>query len=310
MVGSTNSSMESGFVIGVGATNSRTGYLAEGDLTGFKSVLTPGDSDEFFRLMAGQVLDAADRGCESVVAGFPGPVSEDGLEVGPLVNVPGLSQQRYDLVKELTKTDSAITGLLEDGFSIFAVNDGTLAAHAAASRVGENGYSSVSALILGTGVGTGVVEKDEQGVYRVAKDPLEIGHITISPEGNPTNTYESNFSGPALEKSHGKPAEEFAAKDIIWEEVGKAVGTLAMILGCIKGVKLVVPTGGVGAGASDMYKRHLEEALEQFNSRGNSTQKLFLPEVKLVPASEAQVFELYGGQDVVADFKTRNQQID
>lgn len=297
-------SVESGVVLGFGGTNARRATTFEGDITDFTSVATPEKPREFFGWMARQVLQAADAGNKWLVAGFPGPVS--GNKVGPMANVPGLASRQYDLVEELAAADPSVGRLLnEEGFTLLADNDGSLAAHAAATRIGKHDYNRVSALIFGTGVGAGVVDRASgyDNVYRVDQKPYEIGHITLS--GDPRDTFENDVSGPALARRYGGDAREFPGSHPAWRRVGESVGRLSMTLGVMSKVDLVVPCGGVGAGASEKYEPHLRGMLSSFSEYGNGAQKLFMPEVVPVPSQDAQVFEMFGGEGIMRDHLTR-----
>lgn len=301
-------SVESGVILGFGGTNARIGTSSEGDVRGFSTISTPQQPKEFFSWMARQVLDAAAGGNHWLVAGFPGPVSPDGRLVGPMANVPGLTDARYDLIQELSAVDSAVGQLLDDNFSLIAVNDGELAAQAAANRIGGYKHSRTAALILGTGVGAGIVDLDRvyKNVCRADRsNPVEIGHALLS--SDPFDTFENTVSGPALARAYGKDARELAADHPAWKRVGEVAGQLATTLGVMNSVELVVPCGGVGAGASDNYLPHLLKMIDNYRQYGNGTQKLFLPEIIPVPSADSQIFELFGGEGVVRDFSTRNQ---
>lgn len=297
--------LEAGVCIGFGGTNARLATCEGGDLINFNSVRTPTDPDEFFNWMARGLLEASHDGKEWLVAGFPGPVSPDGVHVGPLTNVSGMREERYDLREQLSAADPEVGRVLDQGFTLLAVNDGTLAAHAAASRVGEHQYGKTGALIVGTGIGAGAVEKDPDyaTVHRVdTKNPLEIGHLLLV--ADPTDTFEARYSGPGMKQRYGRSPEDIPATYVVWEEEGDAIGRLALTLGLMNGVELVVPTGGVGAGASDKLKSHLERFALTVQESGNGPQKLFMPEIKLVPPDEATEFEMYGGEGVMREHLT------
>jgi predicted NBD/HSP70 family sugar kinase len=304
-VGMNAIAVESGVILGFGGTNARFGASVEGDITGFRSIETPADPGEFFGWMARQALDAAENGNEWMVAGFPGPVSPDGRMVGPMPNIPGLAADRYDIKAALTKKDNAMHRLLEQGFRIVAVNDGELAAQAAADRIGQHKYNKTAALIIGSGVGAGIVNHDPSfvSVHRADRtSPAEIGHL---PQGDdPTETPETAISGTAIEARFGDP-REIPANHPIWAKVGGTAGRLATTLSLMHGAELVVVTGGVGGGASSKYGPHLERFMSAYREFGNGPQKLFAPEVVAVPEDDAQVFELYGGVGVMRDFQTR-----
>ena len=298
--------VESGVVLGFGGTNARFGVAEKGDITGFTSISTPPKSREFFGWMANQILDATEAGHSWMVAGFPGPVTPDGELIGPFENVPGLSDRQYKLTEELTAADAAAERILSEGFKVIAVNDGELAAQAAAVSVGGNRFTKTAALILGTGVGAGIVKKDPAftDVHRADRsNPTEIGHLLLS--DNPADTFENLVSGPSLERDYKANPEELPNGHMAWRRVGSVTGRLATMLGMMNGAELVVPCGGVGSGASEKYWPYLEEVIQYYVERGNRTQRLFLPEIFPVPASQAQTFELFGGEPVMRDFLTR-----
>jgi hypothetical protein len=297
--------LESGICLGIGGTNARYAECKDGDIAGFTSVETPERPREFFGWMARQALKAADAGHAWMVAGYPGPVSKDGRLVGPLTNVPGLAESQYDVIEEMAAADSAAGKLFEQGFRVVNANDGSLAAQAAASRIGNNKYRKVAALIDGTGVGAGVVTQDGnyESVYRTVEDPLEIGHLPAS--SDPYDTYEQRISGPALERTYGMKPKHMKPEHPAWRKVGTEMGQLAVTLGLTTGADLVVPCGGVGAGASGNYGPHLADTMHTFREYGNGPQKQLLPEVIPVPSADAQTFELYGAEGIMRDAFTR-----
>lgn len=297
--------IEPGSCLAFGGTNARMADCVNGDIVGFSSVETPTQPKEFFQWVARNLLDASSRGNSWLVAGFPGPVSPDGQTVGPLVNVSGMREEEYVLARELSRADPEVERVIEQGFIFLPVNDGALAAQAAASRIGGHNYSKTGALIFGTGVGSGVVEKDDRfiNVHRVDKNPLEIGHLLVNATES-FETYEERYSGPALERRFGLPAADIPASHHAWVEQGEAVANLSMILGLMSGVELVVPTGGLGIGASDKYGKHLRAFLSEYWIPANNTQKKFSPEVVLVPSNQAEEFEIYGAEGVMRDYGT------
>lgn len=300
--------IEAGTVIGLGGTNARVGICDQGDIVGFTSEETPDQPAEFFKWLARQALTAADKGSSWLVAGFPGPVTADGRMIGPMANVKGLANDQYDLAAELTDIDPAVGRLLyDDKFTLLPVNDGELAAHAAADRIGNFRYARTAAFIIGTGVGVGIVDLDPnfQNVCRANRsNPGEYGHIPDSVD--PFNTIENSISGPALERIYGKDARELPAGHPAWKNVGETAGRVAIMLGLADGVNLFVPTGGVGVGASDKYKDYLSGVIETFRIHGNATQKAFIPKkVATVPPAEAQIFELFGAEGVMRDARTQ-----
>ncbi len=297
--------VESGVCLGFGGTNARRAVCESGDVSDFTSIETPTKPREFFGWMARQALQAAHDGHGWMVAGYPGPVSSDGKLVGPLANVAGMRNKQYTLREELAGADPAAARLLDEGFALVAVNDGNLAAQAAAARIGRHKYGKTGALIIGTGVGSGVVEKDASyaDVHRVDNSsPYEIGHLPQS--ADPFDTFERRYAGPALAATYNCDPREMATNHPAWQAIGVAAGRMAATMGLMNNVELVVPVGGVGAGASDKYGRHLDEFMATYREYGNGPQKLFAPEIAFVAPSESQVFEMYGAEGVMRDYLT------
>jgi hypothetical protein len=272
----------------------------------FKAESTPARPPEFFAWMARQLLDSAHSGSSWMVAGFPGPVTGNGEIIGPMANVKGMDEKTYNLRAELVAADSDVENALDQGYKLLAVNDGTLAAHAAASRIGEYKYDKAAALIFGTGVGAGVVVRDPAAgitnLYHADGIPLEIGHITMSED--PYDRFEDAYCGPGLEKRYGMPAHELPDGHPAWRRQGAAIARLSMLLGLINGVELVVPTGGVGVGASDKFGPFVWEHMITYRQYGNGAQQKFAPDIRFVPPKMSQEFEMYGAEGVMLDHVT------
>lgn len=303
----------SGICLAYGGTNARTAECKEGEISGFKTTETPTEPDEFFRDMATQILDAAEEHFNWVVAGFPGPV-KDG-EIGPFSNIDGMRHQSYNLREALLRADSTMEEVFSSNkFRLFVVNDGELAAQAVAAQFDrEAKHEKISAFIVGTGVGTGVVQRDNaRGLPRNVDLPLEIGHI---PTGKfPGDTPEKRISGPALERQTGLKPQDIPWDHKVWEYFGRELGECALTLGAIVEVDLIVPTGGVGMGASDKYREHLQKYLDYVSDASrtdNPTQQRYLPEVKYINPDDyqgGQTFEMYGAEGVVRDHSSRTPQ--
>lgn len=301
-----------GVVLGFGGSNARRAVSKGGEIFEFTSVDTPAKPEEFFDWMGIQLLEAADAGADWVVAGYPGPVSADGKLIGPFKNIPGLRAQQYELAAHLGTRDPAVGRLLASrNFTLVNVNDGNLAAHAAASRIGDFAYGRVASLILGSGVGSGLVDRDAayRTVYRVDERlPAEIGHIMLS--GDPEDTFENAVSGTALAKiavaeGFGEDSRYLPDDHPAWKRTGEAVMQMSNILGLMLGAELVVPCGGIGSGAQNEYGPHLSDLLEIYAARCSATQGLLKPEIIPVPRADRQVFEMYGGEGVMRDAYTR-----
>lgn len=294
--------IERGVCLGFGGSNARVATCADSDIYGFEAVETPSEPNLFFSWMARNLLNASHKGNGWLVAGFPGLVSPDGKLVGPLNNVSGMREEQYNLREQLVAADTEVERVIDQGFILLPVNDGTLAAQAAASRIGEHQYDKTGALIIGTGVGAGVVKRDANylNVHRTDNsNPYEIGHIVLS--GDPLDRAEDNFSGPGMEARYGACPKDLPPDHPAWEREGEAIGRLATLLGIMNGVDLVVPTGGVGIGGSTSYSPHLTRFMENYKRFGNGAQKMYTPEIKLVSPAECDEFEMYGAEGAIRD---------
>jgi predicted NBD/HSP70 family sugar kinase len=296
---SVENSIPDGLCLGFGATNARVAAVRGGEVHDIVSEPTPSNPDEFFGWMARRILKSADAGAEWVVAGFPGPVYPEGghTYVGPFANIPALSKAAYLLNPELYGADRAYGRLISSGFKLVAVNDGELAAHAVATRFAQPDDRRVGALIVGTGVGFGAAQRGSKNVFTTVTLPLEVGHAPM--EDNPLITFETTFSGPALQRTYGQPPEDLPAGHPAWETVGKGIGRVATTVSLLIGLDLVVPTGGLGAGASGRYKRHLKQFMDSYTRFASQTAKNFRPRLEFVDPAEAHTFELHGAASII-----------
>lgn len=301
--------VKSGVCLGFGGTHARRATCTAAGITDFISIETPATPPAFFAWLAEQLLAAAADGHHWLVAGFPGPVSYDGTSIGPMANVSGLKDTTYDLRQHAMLADGAVAKVLADGFTLIAVNDGDLAAHAAADRISRGRFDRVAALIIGSGVGAGLVVRDKQNpaIFRAERDhSLEIGHGLRS--ADPQDTWENFIAGPALQRRYGgTEPRAMPADHLAWREVGQSAAILALNLGLVNHAELVVPTGGVGAGAARKYEEHLKNVLDHVRQSGNETQRHLLPQVEFVSPPEAHEFEMYGAVGVMRDFMTRDR---
>jgi predicted NBD/HSP70 family sugar kinase len=308
-----------GVCLGFGGTNARVAACIDGDIEGFAAVPTAKRPQPFFKWMSRQVLQAAHDGNQWVVAGFPGPVSEDGTLIGPMQNVEGMSRRQFNLVERLTKADPAVGEILDEGFNLVAVNDGTLSAHAAAKLVSEFAHESVAGLIFGTGIGTGLVEKDPayEGVYRTdVKHPLEIGHVpgyvshktTNSKWANKYTSYEQWVAGGVLKDRYSVDPENLPFNSEAFKDISVTAVRIASTLGLLLDLKLLVPCGGVGIGTAGKYapflKAEIAEFMEQAKKEGSKVKQDYFPEIVPAPKEFLKDFEMYGAEGVMREHLT------
>jgi hypothetical protein len=178
----------------------------------------------------------------------------------------------------------------------------------------EGDYKKVAALINGTGVGVGVTKfSPADGLWRpVTDEALEGGHQARVPNFkdeesifDPSDKPESRISGSAIQRRTGVDPRHVLPEHPIWREVGVEMGVLAANLGFMHSVQLVMPTGGVGAGASAKYGWYMmEEVMESYrrpDSLACETQRLLLPDIEFIDPSEADRFEMNGAVGVMLD---------
>lgn len=290
---------EQGYCFGIGGTNSRQAFIDNGEVMNFRLVPTPQGTTEFFTMVARGLLAAADAGAGWAVVGVPGPVEAADHDYAiSCTNVPSLTTPRR-LKRELSRADPAAGRLLSEGFGVVAVNDGELAAQAAARCFAEGRYDRVAAVIIGTGVGGAVVVRDQRQLerFRPLDLPFEIGHVAVG--DNPLDDFESRIAGPAILRRTNRTSEELPAEHPLWGEVGRSIGRRATLLSLVSGAELVVPTGGVGVGGYDKYEADLQAFLDGSRYFGNDVQRRLTADIRRVPAKEAQVFELYGARGVI-----------
>lgn len=304
----TVENLEAGVCLAFGGTKARYGVCEpdNSEIRDFEEVPTPNHPDEFFNWMAGQIHQAGEDGHKWVVAGYPGLVSEDGKLIGPMANVANMKDRAYDVREEIRNISPVVAQTLDDGDIVLVnVNDGPLAAQAAAHKVGKRRFDKVAALINGTGTGSGMVIRDHKlpTIYRELRGlPNEIGHLFLG--FDPRESFENTVSGTAIKRRRGVSAEYVDADDPIWHEVGMKMGNMALFLGTMGGSKLVVPTGGVGANAYEKYQRVFRQVIHNSSHHGNETQSSLTPTVKQVPKQIRDRFELFGAVPTMHDVLT------
>jgi hypothetical protein len=292
-----------GAILAYGGTNARVANYENGDVTNFNFRPTPGRPDRFFKWTARQLLQAAHDGREWLVVGVPGPIGEDDDTIGPMSNVKGMSKRQFSMREKLRKADPAVGDVIEEGFNLVVVNDGTLAAHAAAIRMSNEHNNRVAALIVGTGIGAGVVDRDPQqpDIFRTDHDrPYEIGH-KIARIGS-FKSFEQLYAGPAIEAQYDDP-RKLDLRHQVWGKVAWAVLKLSTDLGQDNGVDLVVPCGGIGSGASWKYGPKLTGLTTKFlrSDEVNNVRRSLLPEIVPAPPKDCDIFEMYGAEGVMRE---------
>lgn len=299
-----------GVCLGIGGTNYRIAEIdAMGDVVSSYQTPTPNSPAEFFGQAARVILEAADRGATWSVMGAPGPaeVTWDADDVVAqnvrVTNIPALSRDEgFDPIAEMANADPAAGRLLEsDDFTHVTTNDGKLAVLAGAKLFGSS-YTDVGDVIVGSGIGGDLARRDDRfpgaAVYHPDQGLWEIGHNSIS-TAFPSLTYEKGFSGPALAALRSvADAKDIRKDDPVWQEVGHAIGDLALILAINGGAKLVVPSGGIGVREQKQYKDGLQRTLDDFaNSSNPMADKV--PDIAFVDEDMADTYEMYGAQGAI-----------
>ena len=307
-----------GVAIGIGGTNIRRSFIQEGELFLPKSSPVPTQVESYVGEIASIIVAAKSFGAEYAVVGHPGPVSADGSTVGPLANVAGLKDSSYKINELLAEADPAVRELIKDGFPIHHVNDGTLAAHAVSEKLASpdhTSYTRPAVVIVGSGVESGIVQNHpDYANIRISdpKNPDEVGQVVCDEDTG--ETYEQRYSGTGIKTRRAlrdPDLSKLSASDTIWQEEGRGIGNIISLLGLIRGVDLVVPTGGIGALGREKWAPHMERYLEdkingspRAGKPFNKTQIDALPAIQYVPLDgtiDPHFFELLGGIGVVRE---------
>lgn len=308
--------LEPGAILAFGGTNARVANYEAGDILNFDHRSTPNRPDRLFKWSARQLLDAAYDGKKWMVVGVPGPVGLDNDTIGPMSNVQGFAKRQFSLYERLRQADPATVDLLDGDFDLVVVNDGTLSAHAAASTLSNERHKRVAALIFGTGIGAGVVDRDSKDPELFHADlsrPYETGH-KIARIGDFTS-FEQLYAGPSLEERHGyASAADIPIGHRAWQEVAGAIFKLSTDLGQDNGVDLVVVCGGVGGGGSTKYGSALKGLLDNFiiadDKDVNKVRKNLLPDIIPIKGGDYhKQFEMYGAEGVMRDYFSQAVQL-
>jgi hypothetical protein len=304
-----------GLALGVGESTYRfamVGSDASVEATQ-RPIDTPRTPGEFFHTTARWVLDAAQNGAEWGVLGVPGPVS---VEVNPddsitqrmhLTNIPDLNPpEGFDPIAEMTNADPAVEELLDSGFTFLTVNDGDLAALAAAKLYGK-GYEVVGDVINGRGTGGAIARRDLRFPHKDLFHPdpglWEVGHTPASFDF-PSQTPEAMISGLGIEKRFGKPANELALDDPVFKEVAHGIGHRVIELAILGSAELVVISGGIGIKAQHGYRQELHRVLNEFR-RSRNPMADRVPMIKVPPKRMADTYELHGARGAMVSHLTR-----
>lgn len=310
-----------GIAFGIGKTNYRVGQSHEGGEIGEVTIVpTPRTPEEFFALTVRNLLVAAHNGAEWAVMGVPGPVKTTTNPNGQVhqnfrvTQIKALSGRRgLDPVAEMVKADSASEELFgSDSFNFLTVNDGDLAAQAAAHFYGPSNfdrehYDVIADLINGSGTGGAVVRRDtrfpDANLFHPDSGLWEVGHLPIS-LAFPSRTLERTISGPAVEAHLGKPTHHLEAKDEIFKEVAQGMGSGILNLAINAGAELVVISGGFAVNTQGDYKDELDRILTDFaNSYNPMSDKV--PEIRFVEPKICDDYELHGARGAMQSFLTR-----
>lgn len=310
-----------GYCIGVGATHYRPAEIdTAGNPIDNGKLPTPDTSTEFFFETGQLILKAHERGAEYMVIGVPGPVwdvpGSDGHESQRFraTNIKALSDPSgFDAVAEISATDPAVKRLLASrDFRLLMVNDGDLAAQAAASRYGISpdgkSYNAIANLINGSGIGAAVVRRDPDvgngSLFHPDSGLWELGHLPWS-SGLPSVTHETLFSGNALGSRTGRPITELdQSGHVIWQEVAHGMASLVLNLALSSGAELVVISGGNAIKAQRHIKPPLQTILDEFAASTNPMADK-TPKVQFVPRKLEDTYELYGARGAMQSHVAR-----
>ena len=308
-----------GFAIGVGSTHFRAaGYDNNEEFVArtFEKIDVPKTREEFFAATASRLLESAHAGAKWAVLGVPGPVSVHVTDSGEvdqsfsITNIAGLNNSSgIDPIEGIISADSAADELFrDDEFNFLTINDGDMAAQAAAHLYAI--YEDVVASeIDGTGTGGAVVRRDkrfkDQSIWHPDAGLWEIGHEPLSMV-LPDVTIETLISGKGIEDRLGMKAELLESNDPHFNTVAHMLGKLAFNFGIKAGAELVVISGGVGIGARSNYMNQLNDVLLRMRESKNPMSKK-LPAVQIVKDSHADTYEMYGAPGAMRSWLIRRK---
>ena len=192
---------------------------------------------ETLRAMLDEVRGGSDL--DGIAMAVPGPFDRD---AGALVNPPGMPQSWWGL--QLAAELGA-----RYGCTVLLENDANAAALAEATVGAGRGHRCVIYYTVSTGIGTGIVR---DGVLHHNAGDTEGGHQVLWPRwlGGPAchcgghGCLEAVASGLALQRRHGRPAEEIEDQEV-WDEEGRWLGLAAVNATAILDADCVVFGGGV-----------------------------------------------------------------
>ncbi len=317
-------------VIAYGGTHARHGInYATGKLGDFEIEKTPKDKDGFIGWLSEKSLEMYfDGGIHDIFVGFPGPTHDRGsqTEIGPMVNVPFLKDTTMMLEKELRDWDPLMRQALDSGnLNLVAAKDGYMHAAAAAHFHGQKEtpeglvyYDSIGGYIGGTGIGGGVVDKMQGQFYRRTEEDVtrpiynsraglrEWGHLQAGAKDDFEDTYESRYSGPALNDNHDFGLSASEAGELpdhpIWEYAGNGYGDLIGDIARTDNPELIVISGGFGSREYRNYGDHLQRRVAKMIASGNINLRMALEATTIQSANPtmADSYELYGAPTLLA----------
>jgi predicted NBD/HSP70 family sugar kinase len=313
-------SLNAGSVIGIGATNMRLAMIgSDGSPGTIQKIGTPTTPEKFFTETARFFVTAHENGARWGVMGVPGPTAvqiiskHETKQYMRVTNIPALVKG-FDPINEMSRADARFASLIDEGtFTYLTINDGDLAAQAAARLYGSSPtktYNTIAALINGTGVGGAIVRRDmrfpDLSLFNPDAGLWEIGH-TPHAIGMPHHTHETTISGSALEAITGRPTQELTPSNPIWKKVAEAISTQIIHLGLYAGADLVVISGSNGI--HGYYEPEMRHLLETFATSLNPMADK-LPRVIIVPReprSFTDAYELYGARGAICSFVTARE---
>jgi hypothetical protein len=310
-------------VLGIGGSKTREVInYANGELGTPLIGPTPSDRDDFMRWLARSTLGFYDADCDDVFIGFPGPTEQKATHtvVGPMVNTDFLKTDTFVLEAELEKADPYLGRKIDNGeVRALGGTDGSLAAGAAVHFCGI-GEDRITGIIVGTGIGGDTVERVEGAAYRRSEEgqlmPVyrslpglrEIGHIPLLASSVDV-TYETRYSGPALQERFDISPEDAVAHNEMWRFAGRGLARLVGTVALFDRPNLVVMSSGVGAGAYEKYRPHMLDALHEAHTSRNTLLRVALDGLRLdaIPFPYADTSELYGAPVLMAAHALQRQ---
>jgi len=237
--------------IDIGSTKTSFVLLEEGRVISSRKILTPKNKKEIVKIIKentdGFKKEIPKQKIEGVGIGIAGPLNKERTLI---LNPPNLKILTNFSLSKIVEKNLGIKTKMENDVKCFTLAE-------AITGAGKN-YDSVLGLTLGSGIGGGLVFKNEKNKWVIWKGAFggagEVGHMTIKMDGEKCScgnfgcfenyASEKLFDIPPLEaEKRAKKGEQYSKT--IYQEFGRNLGVGLANLINILDPEIVVIGGGI-----------------------------------------------------------------